>query len=155
MSISGSSRTTGTTAGLPPAPRHRPSSTPATDAGTRTTGGQPDKPATFLVNVCGGLSRDRRCEAPGFIRSRNKKQFYIWVLVRKAPKGRKVQILLKDASTGRNLVRPTTYTTTGATKDIFTLRISGGPFRPLRALIRMRYAGDFVKFPRTLRITLR
>jgi hypothetical protein len=131
-----------------------PSSTPATEAaGTETPGGQPD--ATFLVNVCGGLSGDRRCEAPGFVRSRNKKQFYIWVLVRKAPKGRKVQILLKDASTGKNLVRPTSYTTTGASKDIFTLRISGGPFRPLRAQIRVRDGTDFVRFPRPLRITLR
>ena len=123
--------------------------------GTRTTGGQPDTPATFLVNVCGGLSDARRCEAPGFVRSRNKKQFYIWVLVRKAPKSRKVQILLKDASTGKNLVRPTSYTTTGSSKDIFTLRISGGPFRPLRALVRVRYGTDFVRFPRPLRITLR
>jgi hypothetical protein len=77
------------------------------------------------------------------------------VLVRKAPKGRKVQILLKDASTQKNLVRPTRYTTTGASKDIFTLRISGGPFRPLRALVRIKYGSDFVRFPRTLRITLR
>jgi hypothetical protein len=132
-----------------------PTSPRATGPSTTSTTSRPDKPATFLVNVCGGLSPARRCEAPGFIRSRRRKQFFIWVLVRKAPKGQKVQILLKDASTGRNLVNPTRYTTTGASRDIFTLRISGGPFRPLRAVIRIKYENDFVKFPRVLRITLR
>jgi hypothetical protein len=132
-----------------------PTSSRATDPSTTSTTSRPDKPATFLVNVCEGLSPARRCEAPGFIRSRSRKQFYIWVLVRKAPKGQKVQILLKDASTGRNLVNPTRYTTTGASRDIFTLRISGGPFRPLRAVVRIKYENDFVRFPRVLRITLR
>jgi hypothetical protein len=127
----------------------------ANTATTTTTTDEPSKPASFLVNVCGRLSPARRCGAPGFVRSRSIKQFYVWLAVRRAPKGRAIRILLQDSSTDKNLVSPTRYMTTGAAKDIFTLRISGGPFRELKAAIRVKYGRRFIKFARPLRLTLR
>ena len=121
---------------------------------TTTTGGAAAQPS-FLVNVCGRLSPARRCGAPAFVRSRNGKQFFVWLSVRRAPRGRLVRILLQDATTGKNLVSPTRYKTTGAAKDIFTLRISGGPFRPLKARIRVLYGSRMIRIARALRITLR
>ncbi len=123
--------------------------------GTTTTTGGPSAQPSFLVNVCGRLSPARRCGAPAFVRSRTDKQFFVWLSVRRAPRGRLVRILLQDSTTGKNLVSPTRYKTTGAAKDIFTLRISGGPFRPLKAAIRVLYGSRMIKFARPLRLTLR
>ena len=114
-----------------------------------------DKPAKFRVNVCGRLSPARRCGAPGFNRSANVKRFYIWLAVLNAPKGKAVRILLTNTSTGKNILSPTRYVTTGAKKDIFTLRVGGGPFRRVRAAIVIKYKRDIIKFKPPLRLNLR
>jgi len=126
-----------------------------TDETTDTSSSKPDKPATFRVNVCGRLSPARRCGAPGFNRSANVKRFYIWLAVLNAPKGKAVRILLSNTSTGKNILSPTRYVTTGAKKDIFTLRVGGGPFARLRAAIVIKYKRDIIKFKPPLRLNLR
>ena len=72
-----------------------------------------------------------------------------------APKGKAVRILLTNTSTGKNLLSPTRYVTTGAKKNIFTLRVGGGPFRRLRAAIVIKYKRDIIKFKPPLRLNLR
>ncbi len=124
-----------------------------TDGTTDTS--TPDKPAKFRVNVCGRLSRARRCGAPAFNRSGNVKRFYIWLAVLDAPKGKAVRILLRNARTGKNILSPTRYVTTGAKKDVFTLRVGGGPFGSLRAAIAIKYKRDIIKFKPPLRLNLR
>jgi hypothetical protein len=138
------------------------SSTPSTDAtqdtstGTDTTStSSPVTPAKFRVNVCGRLSPARRCGAPGFNRSRNVKQFYLWLAVLNAPDKKAVRLLLVDRKTRKNLVSPTRFVTTGAKKNIFTLRISGGPFKQLRAAILVKYGRDAITFQPPLRLSLR
>lgn len=138
------------------------SSTPTTGA-TQDTSSEsgtpsaatPSSPARFRVDVCGRLSPARRCRAPGFNRSRNVKRFYLWVAVLDAPAKKAVRILLVDRSTQKNLVSPTRFVTTGAKRNIFTLRISGGPFKRLRAAILVKYGRDTVPFKPPLRLSLR
>ncbi|MGI8594524.1 MAG: zinc ribbon domain-containing protein [Solirubrobacteraceae bacterium] len=126
-----------------------------TDGTTDTTSSKPDKPAKFRVNVCGRLSPARRCGAPGFDRSGNVKRFYVRLEVLNAPQGKAVRILLTDASTGKNLLSPTRYVTSGAKKSVFTLRVGGGPFGRVRAAIDIKYKRDVIKFKPPLRLNLR
>ena len=152
----GPGKTTSTEAGATPTSGTEdvPTDT-TTDGTTDTSSSKPDKPATFRVNICGRLSPARRCGAPGFNRSGNVKRFYIWLAVLNAPKGKAVRILLTNAGTGKNLLSPTRYVTTGAKKNIFTLRVGGGPFGSLRAAIAIKYKRDIIKFKPPLRLNLR
>ena len=83
------------------------------------------------------------------------KQFYLWLAVLNAPKKKAVRLLLVDRKTKKNFVSPSRFLTTGAKKNVFTVRISGGPFKQLRAAILVKYGREQIQFKPPLRLSLR